>query len=219
MQLYKPESFTPGFCCVINPSLIKGDELVRWFSEQEIDSYDFLLPDGNYTNYPDHWTGAAAYTEFLIAAFDEWFNMGVDAARIRKFELMISGMFGHEVTLDALGGDLKQICVVESDGGITANDVTRICGGIFSTDKINIYHDELDFHAKYFDLDELQELSDTCKACKFVKSCGGGYLPHRFDGSSFKNPSIYCEALYALSEHIFNTIQPLLSSARARQTQ
>ncbi|MEQ1586821.1 MAG: radical SAM protein [Cyclobacteriaceae bacterium] len=217
LREYNPDSFSPGFCCVVNPTLIAGDELVRWFSQQEIDSYDLLLPDGNYINYPAHWEGAGSYSDFLISAFNEWFQMGARAPRIRKFEQMILGMFGNEIRLDSLGGDLKGICVVESDGGITVNDVARLCGGIFAKDELTIFQNTLDSHVTHFEIDELQELSDKCKSCRFLSSCGGGNLPHRFDGVSFKNPSIYCEALYNLSEHIYTRVKETLPESAVLQ--
>jgi len=204
------DKFDPGFCCVINPSLINGSELVRWFAQNKITSYDFLLPDGNIKNFPQNWVGTEPYKDFLISAFDEWFNMGKEAPSIRMFELMMMGFLGVKVTLDSLGGDLSKLCVVESDGGISVNDVTRICGGDFSNDKLNIKTNPLEDKNIYFQISKLQDLSDTCKECKYLSSCGGGYLPHRFDGNSFKNPSMYCDALYSLSEHIYNNMKNVI---------
>lgn len=201
------DKFDPGFCCVISPSLITGAELVKWFAQNKIKSYDLLLPDGNINNLPQDWTGVEPYRDFLISAFDEWFSMGEDAPSLRMFELMMMGFLGKKVTLDSLGGDLSKLCVVESDGGISVNDVTRICGGEFSNDKLNITQNTLEDKNRYFQIPKLQELSDTCKDCKYLTSCGGGYLPHRFDGTSFKNPSLYCDALYSLSDHIYNKMK------------
>ena len=47
----------------------------------------------------------------------------------RLFNLMLTGLMGGRVTLDALVGDLQRLCVVESDGSIGISDTTRICGG------------------------------------------------------------------------------------------
>lgn len=203
---YDEGNFSPGFCCVVNPDLIKGSDLIKWFVQEGINSFDLLLPDGNVCNLPQNWKGAVQYGDFLIDAFDEWFDMGNEAPAIRKFELMIMGLFGSKTRLDSLGGDLGNLCVIETDGGINVNDVMRMCGGEFSVDNLNINTNSLLDKNSYFKIQELQELSPKCKKCQFLSSCGGGYMPHRFDGESFLNPSLYCEALYNLSEHILGRV-------------
>ena len=198
--------FRSGYSAVVNPRAISGGDLVRWFHAQGFSSFDLLLPDGNYVNPPHDWQGTAEYTEYMIDAFDAWYALGAGGPRIRKFELLILGMFGVEVSLDSLGGDLSKLCVVESDGGISINDVTRMCGGIYANDTLNVFENELDEHQAFFQLEDLQQLSDQCRSCHHLSSCGGGYLPHRFDGSSFRNPSFYCQTLYGLIDHIHATL-------------
>ncbi|MEB0136893.1 radical SAM protein [Actimicrobium sp. CCC2.4] len=187
-----------GCLCVVNPD-IDGGELVDWFVAQGVDAFDFLLPDGNRLNPPQGWTGVAPYRRFLLSAFERWHALGASAPRIRKFELMMSGLLGGKVFLDALGGDLRLLCVLESDGSIGVSDVTRICGGEYANDVLNIFDHALDEHVRRYRIDEVQQVCGTCRACPHLASCGGGYLPHRFNGIHFANPSIYCEALYAVS--------------------
>lgn len=190
-----------GCLCVVNPD-IDGGELVDWFVENEFGSFDFLLPDGNRLNPPQGWTGPNPYKRFLLSAFERWYSMGPRAPRIRKFELMMGGLMGGEVFLDALGGDLRLLCVLESDGTIGVSDVTRICGGEYANDVLNIFDHALDEHVHRYRIDEVQKVCATCRACPHLASCGGGYLPHRFNGIHFDSTSIYCEALYALSDRM-----------------
>jgi uncharacterized protein len=195
-----------GVLCVVNPEA-NGAELVDWFVDNGFNSLDFLLPDGNYENPPQDWMGPQPYAEFLLSAFNRWYSLGKRAPRIRKFELMMMGPMGVKPTLDSLGGDLRQHCVVESDGSIGVNDVNRICGGEFSHDVINIFDHPLDAHVGRYRIAEIQQLSEQCQSCPHLSSCGGGYLPHRFDGDSFDHPSIYCEALFAVSQRIVEVLQ------------
>jgi uncharacterized protein len=190
-----------GFLCVVNPD-IDGGELVQWFADNGFTSFDFLLPDGNRVNLPQGWKGVEPYRRFLLSAFERWYSMGAKAPRIRKLELMMSGLLGGRVFLDALGGDLRLLCVVESDGSIGVSDVVRICGGVYANDILNIFDHALDEHVHRYRIDELQRVCSKCRTCPHLASCGGGYLPHRFDGKGFDNPSIYCEALYGLSERM-----------------
>jgi uncharacterized protein len=123
------------------------------------------------------------------------------------FELMILGAMGKRVGLDALGGDLRALCVVESDGSIGVNDVARICGGNFSHDVLNIFDHRLEEHVDRYLIEKVQRPCQQCLSCPHFASCGGGYLPHRFDGRGFDNPSLYCDALYALSDEMIGLLR------------
>lgn len=190
-----------GCLCVIDPDG-DGAEFVDWFVDQGIAAFDFLLPDGNRANPPEGWTGPEPYRRFLLSAFERWYAMGERAPRVRKFEQMLAGLMGGRVNLDALGGALEQLCVVESDGSIGVSDVARLCGGDFSTDLMTIFDQPLDAHAEGYGLGAIQQVSAQCARCPHLSACGGGYLPHRFDGEGFDNPSLYCEALYGLAERM-----------------
>ena len=190
-----------GILCVVDPT-VNGGDLVRWFVENGFPVFEFLLPDGNYANLPPGWTGVEATRRFLLEAFDAWYEMGEHAPEIRLFETMLLGFMGVKPQLDALGGDLRKLCVVETDGSIGVSDVMRFCQGEYSTDRLNVLHDELNMRTDAYSIEELQRPSAKCQTCSHLKSCGGGYLPHRYDGSSFANPSIYCEALYALGDRM-----------------
>jgi uncharacterized protein len=187
-----------GCLCVIDPTC-HGGELVEWFADQGVGAFDLLLPDGNRANLPQEWQGVEPYRRFLLEAFDQWYGMGSRAPHIRMFEQMMLGLMGDRSPLDSLGGELRSLCVVESDGSIAVNDVTRICGGDFAHDVLNVFAHPLDAHADAYRIAEVQEVCGQCKECPYLRSCGGGYLPHRFDGAGFANPSLYCDALYALS--------------------
>jgi uncharacterized protein len=194
-----------GCLAVIHPEH-DGAELVRWFVDQDILAFDILLPDGNRVNPPDGWTGPEPYRRFLLEAFDEWYAME-NPPRMRLFEEMLMGLLGRETPLDALGGDLRRLCVIESDGSIGVSDVARICGGDLSRDTLDIFRDRLEDHVEGYSIDLRQKVCATCDGCPHLASCGGGYLPHRFDGRGFDNPSIYCEALYALSDRMVEVLR------------
>ncbi|SDY98284.1 uncharacterized protein SAMN04515617_1417 [Collimonas sp. OK242] len=195
-----------GVLCVVNPES-NGAEIVRWFVANGFDAFEFLLPDGNYINYPQGWNGAGPYRRFLLEAFEEWYAMDGDAPQIRLFEMMLMGFMGVKSSLDALGGDLRKLCVIESDGTIGVSDVVRMCRGDYANDKLNIFDHPLDLHASVYKLEEIQQPAEQCQKCEYLQSCGGGYLPHRFDGNTFNRPSIYCDALYALSDRMSQKIR------------
>jgi uncharacterized protein len=195
-----------GVLCVIDPSR-SGSETVRWFVDNGFTKFDLLLPDANYVNLPQGWVDGSEYRRFLLEAFDEWYSMGAHAPKIRLFERMMMGLMGSPPNLDALGGDITTMSVIETNGAIGALDVLRICGGIFSEDNMSIYSSALDEHKDYYQLTEIQKPCNKCIECSYYSSCGSGYLPHRFDGISFCNPSLYCNALYSLSDRMFSIIK------------
>jgi uncharacterized protein len=205
------DDFRFGVLCVINP-VISGHDMMAWFRDQGIDSIDFLLPLGNYANLPENWQGAEDYTKFLRDAYVDWLaNSGCPNVRI--FEKMMRGHLGRTPNLDALGGDLRTLCVVDTDGGIAVSDVARMCGGRYANDHLNILTHDLDMHAQYFSLAELQEPSAICQSCSEFKACRGGYLPHRFDGVGFDNPSLFCDTLKAVSSDIRKTLMEHLPAS------
>lgn len=195
-----------GYLCVINPS-ISGRRLVDWFVDQGIDSFDLLLPQGNYVNPPHGWIDGSDYKRFLLEAFDRWIELGAKAPRIRKFELMLAGLLGAQPALDSLGGDISQLVVVETNGAIVPNDVLRFIGGEFSKDELDVFSSSLSQHHDFFRLSEIQRPSEKCLECHVFGACGGGYLQDRFDGKSFENPTLHCETMYALSERMVSFLQ------------
>ena len=200
------EEIFGGILCVIHPDA-NGAELVRWFVAEGFHRFDFLLPDGHYANAPPGTGVVGSVRRFLLEAFDEWYGMGEGAPEIRLFETMMLGFMGITPQLDALGGDLRRLCVVESDGSVGISDVLRFCHPNYAVDHLDVFKDPLDARTEIYRIGELQEPCQQCRACPYFQSCGGGYLPHRFDGKSFANPSLYCEALYSLGERMASVIR------------
>lgn len=195
-----------GTLCVIDPKT-DGAAMVRWMMDQGFTGFDFLLPDATHANLPEGWTGAEEYGAFLIGAFDYWLSLGEAAPSIRFFEMMLMGLMGRRPGLDALGGDLRAIGVVETNGALGILDTIRICGDDFAADRFDIFSYPLDAIAGLYGIKELQRPCAACERCAYFEACRGGYLPHRYDGASFDNPSVYCKALYALAERMWTVLR------------
>jgi uncharacterized protein len=200
------DELNSGALCVIDPES-DGAEMVRWFAGQGFRAVDFLLPDGNRANPPEGWVGPEPYRRFLVDAFREWYGMGDAAPRIRTFEVLVRGFMGVAPVLDAFGGDMRALCVVETNGAIGLSDTLRICGGPFALDSLDVFRNGLAEAAEHYGLTALQRPSAPCRECRFLDCCGGGYLPHRFDGAGFDNPSLYCDALYGLADTIYRHLR------------
>ena len=192
-----------GVLCVIHPKG-SGSEYVKWFQKNNFKKFDFLIPDGNHINPGED---LKEISKFLKDAFDYWYELGSNAPDIRLFKTAIETKAGFKTNLDSLGGDIGGMCVVESNGAIGCHDVLRICGGIFSQDDLNIFGNQLGDHQQFYELEKIQSVSELCIKCQHYSSCGGGYLPHRFDGKSFRNVSYYCESLYDFYSNVENHLQ------------
>lgn len=197
------ESFG-GVLCVANPST-DGAEMVRYFHDLGVTNLDLLLPDGNYAFAPAHLPGYdhQDMLRYMVEAFDQWIALGRKDYQIRTFREIILGIFGKKSSLDAFGSDLSSIAVVESDGSYQFLDVLHTCSeGVTQTPLHIDTHSFSDFLAHAASPGTLPGACATCRNCAVFKVCGGGYLPHRYDGKSFDNPSYFCDVLYGLIDHI-----------------
>ena len=74
-----------------------------------------------------------------------------------------------------------------------------------------LYHPKINFRQI-----GLNALSNTCKECSLVDTCGGGYLPHRYSSENeFDNPSVYCNDLIKLINHIHKSTENAINQNRA----
>ena len=194
-------SFDHGCLAVIDPR-IPGGRMIDWLVENNINAADLLLPLGNRANPPAGWTGPEPYTRFMLEAFERWWKLDGAAPQIRYFETLIRAHLGRKPELDALGGDLGALCVVETNGAIGISDVISVCGGYGEPDRYNVHDTALDEHVDKLNVDLVQSPCATCRSCPEFVACNGGYVPHRWDGTGFDNPSIYCQTIMALSARI-----------------
>lgn len=196
-----------GALSVIHPEA-DGAEVVRYFYDLGIRGLDLLIPDAHHAtpatdrSHCDH----EALLAYLTSAFDQWIAYQDPDFGIRIFEEFIRGIFGRPSQVDAFGGDLSNAVVVETDGSYQLVDVLHICGEDEVATPLNVArHSLAAFHRHAAAV--LPNACGQCRACPVFGVCGGGYLPHRFDGKGFDNPSVYCDVLYKLIIHIRNHVR------------
>lgn len=196
-------------CLVVIDPTYSPEDLISYFYRLGIQKIDLLLPDQNYINSPPNHPSAvseiALYTDYLIRAFDHWLMLDDPDFDIRFFRQLVLAVFGKGPTLDSIGEGAINMFTLDTDGSIDVIDTFRICDGIAETG-LNITSSSLDDFEK---LDHVKSVCGSkltvpnkCSSCEHYDLCGGGYLPHRFNGTDFHSPSVYCQALFALCEHI-----------------
>lgn len=148
-----------------------------------------------------------AYGRWLAAVFDAWAAGSEYRHSIRMFEHIIGLEVGVANSVESLGLAPVDLIVVESDGSIEGVDALKAAyHGAPSLDLSVFDHDfdaALAHPAVAARQSGMAELSETCRRCDLVDTCGGGYLPHRYSTTGgFRNVSVYCADLAFLIRHV-----------------
>jgi uncharacterized protein len=143
----------------------------------------------------------------LIPIFDLWFSGNRRNIRIRYFEEILEHLIGGPGCLESLGLGPATLVVVAPDGSYEAVDTLKAVMPGAHILGLNVFDHSVEdamVHPKVqFRQSGIDALCETCKGCRFVETCGAGYIPHRFSREhSFQNPSVYCADLYKLIDHI-----------------
>ena len=172
-----------------------------------------LLPHATWDVPPprplDPGTGAphaTAYADWLIAIFDRWRADGRPMG-IRIFDSVLSTLHGGPPLSEALGLAPSDLVVIETDGEIEQLDSLKVAFDGAPKTGLTVADDDLDLALAHPGMRARQSglagLSEQCRSCEVVESCGGGLFPHRYRSESgFDNPSVYCDDLKKLILHI-----------------
>jgi uncharacterized protein len=202
-----------GLLSVINLN-IDAIDAYNHIKSLEGKSVDFLMLDENHDSdisivFTESYTPNA---DWYIKIFEKWFTED-DSTRvqIRFFEVIIHNILGGKYSIDSIGSGTNNVLVVETDGGMEAVDVLKICGEGFTKENLNINENSFDdaFNAPLAEIyyNSGKYLSKKCLACPVNEICGSGYLPHRYSSrNGFNNPSVYCDDLLKLITHIQNRV-------------
>jgi uncharacterized protein len=219
-RLQRHPAIFSGVIAVIDAT-VPPRELLEFFSHENLPKLDFLLPDGHHDRPPPgRDTNAALYREWLIEAFDLWFDR-YPQLKIRTFEALLDACAGLSSGTDAFGlGDVS-LLTVETDGTYHDLDVlkvvrdgaTKLTGSVRDTAIADVAgFPAILTHRKSLTLDGL---CATCRSCKVASVCGGGSLPHRYSSHSYDHPSVYCDELFALITHVKHRLRRALSAPAA----
>ncbi|MEW1723786.1 radical SAM/SPASM protein FxsB, inactivated metallohydrolase extension form [Streptomyces sp. NPDC093109] len=171
---------------------------------------DFLLPHATWDDPPPRPDGSpTAYADWLLAVFDRW-DAGGRPMPVRLFESVLSTLAGGPSLTESLGLAPTDLVVVETDGTLEQVDSLKSAYEGAAATGFDVFAHTFDEVAAHPGVRSRQlglaGVSETCRRCPVVRSCGGGLYTHRYrsagegdagDGS-FDNPSVYCADLAAL---------------------
>ncbi len=168
---------------------------------------DFLLPHATWDNPPLRPAGRdTAYADWLITVHDRWRADGRPVP-VRIFESIILTASGGDSQTESLGLRPSDLVVIETDGSYEQADSLKTSFDGAPATGYDVFRHSLNeaaghpgFAARQGGLDSL---SEECRRCPLVASCGGGLYAHRYrTGSGFANPSVYCADLFRLISHL-----------------
>ncbi|MFD3609439.1 radical SAM/SPASM protein FxsB, inactivated metallohydrolase extension form [Streptomyces atroolivaceus] len=164
---------------------------------------DFLLPHATWDEPPPRPDGSpTAYAEWLLAVFDRWQEEG-SPVPVRLFSSVLSTLGGGPSLTESLGLAPTDLVVVETDGQLEQVDSLKSAYEGAAATGFDVFSHSFDDVAAHPGVRARQlglaGVSETCRRCPVVRSCGGGLYTHRYrSANAFDNPSVYCADLEAL---------------------
>ncbi|WP_329115026.1 radical SAM/SPASM protein FxsBH, inactivated beta-hydroxylase extension form [Streptomyces sp. NBC_01465] len=190
-----------GLLCTID---VENDPLAVYDALLELDPprIDFLLPHATWDEPPHRPDGSpSAYADWILAVYDRWDGQGRPVP-VRLFESVISTLNGGPSLTESLGLAPTDLVVVETDGTLEQVDSLKTAYEGAAATGFDVFRNAFDEVAAHPGVRArqlgLEGVSETCRACPVVRSCGGGLYTHRYRAGSFDHESVYCTDLEAL---------------------
>jgi uncharacterized protein len=207
-----------GLLCTID---VANDPVATYdaLAALEPPAIDFLLPHATWDTPPPAAGPGTPYADWLIAVFDRW---RADGGRVpvRMFESIARTSRGASSLTESLGLEASDVAVIETDGAIEQADSIKVAYDGAPATGFDIFSNALSEAAGHPAIQARQlgidGLSDTCRQCPVVASCGGGLYAHRYrTENGFDNPSVYCADLEKIIKHVQARLFPAPSAAGA----
>ncbi len=171
-------------------------------------SFNLLLPDADHDTYSKYYpsTPVEMFGDFLCQMYDIWID---DKNRpnvpILRDALAVS--VGRRSGTEQFGSGISPAVIVETNGSIQPHDVLRINGhgnryALSVTDHqlTDILSDPIYAEATKEDRNRCEQ----CSNCPMWDMCLGGFVAHRYSSlRGYRNPSVYCEAIFRLISHAY----------------
>ncbi|WP_351232984.1 radical SAM/SPASM protein FxsB, inactivated metallohydrolase extension form [Streptomyces sp. NPDC002133] len=191
-----------GLLCTID---VANDPVAILDALMELDPprIDFLLPHATWDEPPPRPDGSpTAYAAWILTVFDRWDRQG-RRVPVRLFESVLSTLSGGPSLTESLGLAPTDLVVVETDGTLEQVDSLKSAYEGAAATGFDVFTHSFDEVAAHPGVRARQlglaGVSETCRKCPVVRSCGGGLYTHRYrTGTDFDNTSVYCTDLEAL---------------------
>ena len=209
-----------GILCTVD---LQNDPVGVYESLAELtrSQLDFLLPHANWSRpppLPANPGNPTPYATWLIEVFERWYGARTPQPQVRLFESIIRAGLGYPRPSEQVGLAPLSLVVVESNGAIERVDALKSAYPGAAATGLNVFDHDFDRALQDPGIAARQQglaaLSETCRSCAIVTTCGGGNYAHRYRrGHGFANPSVYCADLMALITHIESRVNHSIERA------
>lgn len=139
---------------------------------------DFLLPHATWDDPPPRPNGSGtAYAEWLLKIYDRWEERGRPVP-VRLFASVLSTLSGGPSLTESLGLAPTDLVVVETDGTLEQVDSLKSAYDGAAATGFDVFSHSFDDVAAHPGVRARQlglaGVSETCRSCPVVRSCGGG---------------------------------------------
>jgi len=195
-------------------------EVFDFIATLGVDNVDFLLPHHNWLNRPPRpGDDVHAYGKWYLAIWRAWVRGRHSWMRIRYLDQIVRSLAGGASLFEGLGIEPVQLLVIAADGSLEGVDTLKSTGDGQQILGLTLRDGPIDdvlTHAAYQARQgAAAALCDQCRACRWVRSCGGGYYTHRYiGGGSFAAPSVYCADLLHLFDAVHEDISEMASQGK-----
>ncbi|MFI9583247.1 FxsB family cyclophane-forming radical SAM/SPASM peptide maturase [Streptomyces sp. NPDC052236] len=218
--LQRPEyrKLFAGLLCTID---VENDPVAVYDALVALDPprIDFLLPHATWDVPPPRpGESATPYADWLDAVYRRWDRAGRPVP-VRLFDSVLRTLRGESSLTESLGLAPADLVVIETDGTFEQADSLKTAFDGAPVTGMDVFANTLDEVVQHPGMlarqQGIEQLSEQCRACPVVTSCGGGLYAHRYrTANGFDNPSVFCPDLREL---IMN-IRDQEAAARPRPT-
>ncbi|WP_257233850.1 radical SAM/SPASM protein FxsB, inactivated metallohydrolase extension form [Streptomyces sp. JV178] len=174
---------------------------------------DYLLPHSTWeAPPPGHEPGRSStpYADWLLRIFDRWEEQGRPMP-VRTFDSVLSTLRGGPSLTEALGLAPSDLAVIETDGTFEQADSLKTAYEGAPATGYDVFRHGFAEFADHPGVRARQSglagISETCRRCSVVESCGGGLYAHRYSSErGFDNPSVFCADLRSLVDGVAERI-------------
>ncbi|MET8546224.1 FxsB family cyclophane-forming radical SAM/SPASM peptide maturase [Kitasatospora sp. NPDC004799] len=214
-----------GLLCTMD---VENDPVAvyRALAELRPPAVDFLLPHATWDEPPKRPAalGATPYADWLLTVHRLWEADGRPFA-VRTFESVHRTLRGFSSLTESLGLEPSDLAVLETDGTFEQADSLKTAYDGAPVTGMNVFAHSLDDLARHPGIAARQSglagLSEACRSCSVVRSCGGGLYAHRYrsddGGGSFDHPSVYCGDLMTFINGVAGSGSPVGVPAQAAE--
>ncbi len=169
---------------------------------------DYLLPHSTWDNPPPSGPSESQtpYADWLLKIFDKWTDQG-RTVPVRTFDSVLSTLRGGPSLTEAMGLAPSDLAVVETDGSYEQADSLKTAYDGAPATGYEVFRHGFEEFSHHPGVRARQAgisgVSEQCRRCPVVESCGGGLYAHRFSTQrGFDNPSVFCADLKAFVEGV-----------------